>query len=181
LCRVSDLAIVVEDLVDQVAGALGPKFIGALDRHPGRMVELDLLAGGEHHLDAALRVHAELLLAGEEIGRRLEQRCGPGRNLGWLRHRGLRQPRGKQQRQGNCYPTARVRNLFHHVRKHRTSFKETFENARRMLPPRPTRSNSRLAYRLFTMDFGRIDILCDRTQPRLPGSVMGEANTANIS
>jgi len=61
------------------------------------VVELDFLARGEHHLDAAACVQAELLLAGEKIGRRLQQLLGLRGNSGWLSQNWLRQCHGQQQ------------------------------------------------------------------------------------
>ena len=83
------LAVVDEQLVDQIAGALGAQFVRPLRGHPAGVVELDLLPGLQHDLERVARICAEPLLVREEVGRGLQKPLrlgGDARGLGLRGH-----------------------------------------------------------------------------------------------
>jgi hypothetical protein len=83
--------VVVEDLIDQIALARGPQLVRTLHCYRHRVVELELLAPAGHHFNRTTRVRAELFLAGEIGGRRLQllclrvDSCGLGESGSWRR------------------------------------------------------------------------------------------------
>ncbi|MDZ7652634.1 MAG: hypothetical protein U5L03_08860 [Burkholderiaceae bacterium] len=61
------------------------------------MVELDLLPGLQYHLKCVARLGAELLLAGEKVGRGLQQSLRFGRDARGLGLRGEREARHRSE------------------------------------------------------------------------------------
>jgi hypothetical protein len=67
-----DVAVVIEDLIHEVAQTFGPQLVRTLHRERRNMIELQLLPRYEHRLDGVMSGYVKLLLLGEVVSCRLE-------------------------------------------------------------------------------------------------------------